>query len=223
MKIIILGNDMSDKYKKLEHVPYVPNYKKMGITPYKSDLGKVNNSDFLARSKITDIKSNLKTDDDSSEFLHENDNPRIRNTNIAISKNVPYAEVSEMSPLKSSSIPNSGNNMERTWVSIDGDIIDDVGFDNVNSSSDNNINEEEYMTVSENELDPVENNDESNHIGDYVLMFNDKIISSGNLENIQQEVRALIFGEHDTYKEANVEDLVVLKKIPIKIGVFIDS
>jgi hypothetical protein len=58
--------------------------------------------------------------------------------------------------------------------------------------------------------------------GDYVVLLNDRLISKGTLEFIEQEVKDLVFGQHKLIPDAvPAEDLTVLKKMKIKVGVFL--
>lgn len=183
------------KYPKIEHSPYVPHYRQMKITPILQD----GNSGFIAATSIPESEDNT-------------DNPRLRKPGIATSKHMPYAEVGDMLP-KTESVPNIGNNIEHTWVGVDGDIVDDLGINEEVSNLDS-----EYAVVKDDEVEVVEN------IGEYVLIFNGEIISTGSLSLVQEDVRALIFGEHALSKNNNisVDDLIVLKRVPIKVGVFIE-
>ncbi len=187
------------KMEKIEYSPYVPNYKKMGISP---EISNIENNNF-----------NLKTD---SQF----DNKRVRNNGIALSKNVPYAEASESVHIQY--VPNIGNNIEHTWVGVDGNVIDDL---NMNSDTD------DYVTVSDNEVELIDRKISTSNtsssdkdIGDYVVIYEGNIISSGSLDVVQKDVRDLIFGEHELSKDLSIEaeDLIVLKKISIKVGVFLE-
>lgn len=62
-------------------------------------------------------------------------------------------------------------------------------------------------------------------IGDYVLMVFGKLILTGPLDQIQNRVKQLIYGEDSTFANVHVSsnDIIVLKRIGIKIGVFIEE
>lgn len=195
---------MSEKFKKINKIdysPYVPNYKKMGIEPT-----------YQISSKAQDFYAPHNQSLSNKHYL-DNDNPRIRKPDIAVSKNVPYAEVSEMAPVHS--VPNIGNNIEHAWVGVDGHIIDDAELN------------EDYAVVSEDEIQTVseeKNNKNSTNIGEYVLIFNGEIVSTGSLDMVEKDVKSLVFGEHELCNNFNitVEDLIVLKRVSIKVGVFIE-
>lgn len=135
--------------------------------------------------------------------------PASRRRPPPLVKNVPYAEPVDTTNMHSASMPNVGNNMEQTWVGLNGDasyVIDDLDQEN------------ESIELEYNEAEP---NKES--IGEYVLIYDGSIISSGNLELVQSEVKDILFGQHNLSKNKNieVEDLIVLKRVPIKVGVFL--
>lgn len=62
-------------------------------------------------------------------------------------------------------------------------------------------------------------------IGEYILMVLGKLIASGTLDNIEMRVKAIIYGEDPAFKglEVGLDDIVVLKRVALKIGVFIDG
>jgi len=127
------------------------------------------------------------------------------------SKNMPYIEA----PLSAvrDCIPNVGNNVEQSWVGLDSHIIDDMNLD----SGFNEVSESELIEFLEDDYVKSES------IGDYVLIYKGSIISSGTLDYVQNEVKQMIFGTHDLCDGVNIdtEDLIVLKKVQIKVGVFL--
>lgn len=58
----------------------------------------------------------------------------------------------------------------------------------------------------------------------YLLIVNGTAVCSGPLDEIQEQARALIFGEHELCdgNAVPVEDLIVLKRASIKVGVFLE-
>lgn len=195
--------------------PYVPQYQLMGIEPqeYKS-------ATLPSNARI--VESNL-------------DNPRVRQMDLQ--------KPLEPSRQSNNYIPNVGNNMDQTWSGIDGDIIDDMEEVNLDHSMiDNNdfiseeffksynhaqLPEHEYNkhTIIENKTDDdfssIVKNLESNS---YLLLINDVAICSGPLEDIQEQARALVFGEHELCggSPIPVEDLIIMKKVSIKMGLFLE-
>lgn len=59
----------------------------------------------------------------------------------------------------------------------------------------------------------------------YLLLLDGQAICSGPLNEIEEEVNALIFGEHELCqdKSFNENDILVLKKVKIKVGVFLEG
>lgn len=63
---------------------------------------------------------------------------------------------------------------------------------------------------------PVENN--------YILMVLGKVVMHGSIEQIESKIKAIVYGEDaDFSKDISVDDIVVLKRLKIKIGIFIDE
>jgi len=148
-------------------------------------------------------------------------------------------------------VPNVGNNMEHTWSSVDGSLIDDLSGDSVfqHEMIDNNEfvtdqalglshNQTETVTaqlskpfMTEKDLQEVIKDTDLSSLShdnieddEYVLLVNSVVFAVGTLSVIQKETKALIFGEHEVCdgNPVPVEDLLVLKKVKIKIGVFLD-
>ena len=220
----------SDRNKTVAHTPYVPQYQQLGIEPeeYKNPLSPLG-------THVTIVKP---------EPLPK-DNPRVPRSVIRQS----YAEA-VASPIGRGKgpVPNVGNNMEHTWSSIDGEIIDDLTESKVDPNHemiDNNdfvdmevdavsiISSEEEFTnknfLTEEDLKAVIKEDncsvfQSLPEGDCILMVNDIVICSGLTNDIEEQVRDLIFGEHKLYggSPVDINNIVVLKKVKIKVGVFLE-
>ena len=192
----------SDTFK-----PYIPQYQTRGIEPeeYVSPLAP--NYSLVVKS----------------ESLPK-DNPRAPRAVVR----QPYAEAVP-SPIGRGKgpVPNVGNNMEHTWSSIDGEIIDDISsnLEENHPMIDNN----EFVTPVALELSeepnvlevPVVSEPESNNFlteeelkdalkeedlhsilgklgeGDYLLLVSGVAICSGSLDDIEDVTRDLIFGEHE--------------------------
>jgi hypothetical protein len=89
---------------EVAYKPYVPQYQVHGIEPAEYNNGSVPGNVILSRPKPLPL-----------------DNPRGRRSPIQ----QPYATVTA-SPIGKGAVPNVGNNMEHTWSSVDGEIIDDL-------------------------------------------------------------------------------------------------
>ena len=59
--------------------------------------------------------------------------------------------------------------------------------------------------------------------GSYLLIVNDVPIISGPLEEVQEQATAMVFGEHELCEgqPVDIEDIVVLKRISLKVGLFL--
>lgn len=214
-------------------MPYVPNYIVQGIEPHRVGA----NNPFGIKTRAT-VVNNPK-----EEALN---NPRLRSLPImpglgGISKStIPYAEVATAMPYKYPSamtLPNVGNNIENTWNTLDNEIIDDIGLEEIDPKSqmiDNNDymygQPKEQYTHSHTQTHAQAYENTSNFTVDlddneYILAMNGSIIATGSLKEIENEITKLVFGEHELCagKQISADDLIVLKKVNIKIGVFIDG
>lgn len=60
-------------------------------------------------------------------------------------------------------------------------------------------------------------------VGEYILMVSGKIVHTGSLGIIESAARAILYGESESFQEeVNVDDIVVLKRVGISVGIFID-
>ena len=191
--------------------PYVPQYKLRGLEPEQIP------SAFIA------------SEASKKAFLTKHapvisyDNPRTRPP-PTISVNVPYAETVDTFLSKDQTLPNVGNNMETTWAGVDEMVVDDLGINqNIDPNApmiDNNENDpSNYSDIPNTIQKPralqIEDGQVENH--DYMLIVNKEIISTGSLEQIQDEVRSLVI-EHDI----PIEAIIVFKQMKIKMGIFIE-
>jgi len=209
--------------------PYVPQYQVRGVEPqeYKSPLAPGYQSEIAKPST---------------------DNPRQPRPVIR----QPYAEA-VTSPIGRGRglLPNVGNNMEQTWSSVDGEIVDDL----VEAPPDETpmVDNNEYVSnealglqpgsplVVEYDEDDSEDDPEEieystelgsllyqtlSHMdgGDYLLLIKGNVIEVGPLEHIQEVTRLLVFGEHEQYQgnPVPVDDILVIKKAKIEVGVFLE-
>jgi hypothetical protein len=63
------------------------------------------------------------------------------------------------------------------------------------------------------------------NVGEYILMVFGKLISCGNLSKIENEIKSIMYGENSLFsgKEIEIDDIVVLKRMNIKVGIFVDG
>lgn len=226
-----------DRKIPTSYKPYVPAYEVHGISPIE-----------IAPASVPAVQKQLSR---NAPVVSRN-NPRIRPTQI-FRKNVPFADIpTTESPVGNGPLPNIGNNVEANWVSVDGDDFDDVFLDEEGDQLhkatlepdrpmiDNNLDDpNNYQDIPEEVPPPPENRPtymvddpeeekvaEALDIGadDYVLIVSGNILSIGNLDVVQEEVRALCFGEHEINKtnDITLDDIIVLKRVKLKVGVFLE-
>lgn len=210
-----------------EQKTYIPQYKLLGVDPEMHAVAKV-----PPKAPVS---------------LGSTDNARLPKPPMR--NNQPYAEAVH-SPIGRGRgpLPNVGNNMEQTWSSVDDKIVDDVfTFDPNEKMIDNN----DFVAESSFELHKdhgnkvsfdlptnneslaynaiiSENDGELSSIvkqleeDDYLILVNGVSLCSGASSYIEEVTKSLLFGEHKLFDgPVPIEDLVILKKIKIKIGVFV--
>lgn len=197
----------------VEHKPYVPQYQILGVEP-----GEFRSATVPSNTPISKGNS---------------DNPRAKKIGLR----QPYA-VAVDSPIKGTdTLPNVGNNVEQTWSSVDSEIVDDLQDIDVNQAIDNN----EYVTDTAlgnggpikiaKVSDKIKLNDSDDLLSivhdleenSYLLIVSGVAMCSGPVLEIEEQARALVFGEHE-YCDGSpipVEDIVILKRVPIKMGLFL--
>ncbi len=213
--------------------PYVPQYQLMGVEP--EEYNSPTSASYKIAQSVKPQPLPL-------------DNPRASRPLIR----QPYAEAVP-SPIGRGKgpIPNVGNNIEQTWSSVDGEIVDDLDVP-MEEMIDNNdfVTEEALGEVSIVERDPHEKEMVSapktfltedelqnalkeeflNEIikqlpeGDYLLLLDDNAVCSGPLEEVQEQARGLVFGEHPLChgQAVPLEDIVVVKRVQLKVGLFLE-
>jgi len=58
----------------------------------------------------------------------------------------------------------------------------------------------------------------------YVLIIREQPIFSGTLEQIEEQTRLILYKENPHFKDKNIrtEEIVILKRVPVNVGVFVD-
>lgn len=115
------------------------------------------------------------------------------------------------------SVPRTGSSLDQSFVDLNGELVDDAVLDPAHCMIDNN-----------NFVDPDLVEDTTDMVvdrNDFYLFVKDQFIRSGSLELIENEVKELVFGDHVLCENNNIteNDIVVLKKVNIKIGVFLEQ
>lgn len=209
--------------------PYIPQYQLKGVEPevYNSPMAPGN----VTHSRATD--SLPKT------------NPRASRSMVR----QPYAEaVPSPIGVGKGPIPNVGNNMEQTWSSVDGELIDDIseemlgqpmidnndyvseaalGLPEKEESTDDVDNTKKFLT--KDELQSVIQNEEALNFSqlkedEYVLIVDGSVVCSGDLENVQDLTRAMVFGENELWpnEPVSIDDIIILKRVKLKVGLFLE-
>ena len=108
-----------------------------------------------------------------------------------------------------------------------GHIIDNNAFvdfrygDIDNRAHDNDLLDEAFPNY-----DPIEPEEQNTpQVGEYILMVLGKLITSGNIDKIEKQVRDIMYGDSDVFKgkEISINDIVVLKRVEIKVGIFVSE
>jgi hypothetical protein len=60
-------------------------------------------------------------------------------------------------------------------------------------------------------------------VGEYILMVNGKLMLTSNIQAVEQKVKRILYKEEEEFSndDIGVDDIVVLKRIDIRIGVFL--
>lgn len=227
IKVKIYKNPARDKVEV--HSPYVPQYQLMGVEPLEHK---------------SSIKSNMP---DSSVSLGPKEIPKDQKSYI---RKLPYAEVASL-PIGNGLglIPNVGNSIEHTWAGVDDEIVDDIyeKLDSNHPMVDNNdfvsvkalglVEDSNYEKktlskpfLTENILKNALEEDNLSSIinkleeDEYCLLVKGEVIVSGPFTHIEDQTRLLVFGEHELYNgnPVSIDDLMVIKRVKIKIGVFLE-
>lgn len=105
------------------------------------------------------------------------------------------------------------------FPSLDGEVIEeDMSMDS--HIMDNN----EHVNYGFN-LKPPPSKVKSPSIGDFVLMVSGKVVNHGTHDFILAQAKSILYGEHPNYlsKTVQLDDIVILKRLGLKVGVFIDE
>ena len=207
--------------------PYVPQYQVLGLDPKEHESRTLPANVLITRGSSSD------------------DNPRIRRPSVRL----PYAEVADtFLSIGNDPIPNVGNNIEQTWSAIDGEIIDDISGEVVPAPISELIDNNDYVSMGEiqdNEkvvsddnrpfitkdvevIEAVEGDVDDSLLNvpddQYILILKGKIVHIGSKKEVENLVSAMVFGElpAPNNESVPVEDIIVLKKIKIKVGLFLE-
>lgn len=202
----------------VSHKPYVPQYQVLGVEPQEYKSSTIPSNTKIASSNV--------------------DNPRTKN--ITLRQELPSNNTRHK---VNSYLPNVGVNREQTWSSVDAEIIDDLDGSSLDHEFiDNNdyITNEALGIAAEHQPQLTEVGRSADHqqkdVEDilcilqdlendsYLLIVNGVCLCSGPLNEIQEQARALVFGEHELCEgnPIDVENLIIIKKVTIKMGLFLE-
>ena len=210
----------SNPLRKVEkpYTPYVPHYQMKGIQP-----AEVGGAQIDTKSNPTPNRVNIITAMPGPQ----------RTTPTIVSRNVPYASLTQSNFGSSPGfipLPNNGNNIEQTW---NGDLVEEsVQLSDADEIVDNN----EFIDIESLQI-PSKFDDQANEnpslenesgemvisIGEFVLLVDGNVMIVGSQEEVQEAVQAILFGEFPGVGQKNMDDLIVLRRVEVKAGVFIGS
>jgi hypothetical protein len=123
---------------------------------------------------------------------------------------------------------------EEMLVSVDGTGLDSEGKE-IPFENGHVIDNNDYVNLGYNSIpnrpqpkgqEPeLEENAAAPRVGDYILMVLGKLITSGSINKIETRVRSIMYGDDKSFNgiEVSMDDIVVLKRVDIKVGIFVDG
>jgi len=230
-----------ERNKPAVHKPYVPQYQSLGIEPseYKSPLapgfkiqppspGSTDNPRTQrpnirqqpyaeavpspigrGRGPIPNVGNNMEQTwsgvdgeivDDISESLDPNQ-PMVDNNEFVSANALGLTDEEEYTEIGGDAINQvreASNNIEKSFLT-----------ENVLQ----NALQEEYLSKLIKQLEEDE----------YCILVDGSAVCSGPIDYIQEQTRSLVFGEHELYhgNPVSVDDILVIKRVKIKVGVFL--
>lgn len=188
--------------------PYVPQYQILGVEPEEYKSPTLPNGTLIAKSNV----GNPRTD--------------------RITVKQPYAEMSDDKSINGN-MPNIGNNMEQTWVSVDSDFSENLH--NFNKMIDNNdfIDDNLGINDEQDQQDPVHHSKESDiplsvlqdlKDNSYLLIVNGVCLCSGDMHEVEDQAKSLVFGDHPACNgiPISLDDILIIKRVSIKVGLFLE-
>lgn len=131
--------------------------------------------------------------------------------------------------------PQAHPNTDDSFMGIDSSFFDENGEVSVESGHiiDNNdfvsfgvpTSQSPLPKPSVNEKINEEENVDSPKVGDYILMVFGKLITAGSVKFIESKVKDIMYGDDPSFSglDVSADDIVVLKRVNIKVGIFIDE
>jgi hypothetical protein len=187
--------------------PYVPQYKEMNLQPMRYPARQVPPAEpapnFFGFNKKREAQSSIPP------------------------TNVPYAEIGHKP--HSTQALNVGNNIENGWTTAKNltpnafeTVEQSVPFNPNQPMIDNNDYHIDFNTPIPSrpplkvESPPVKSG--VPNIGEYVLVLNDEVVFMGTTEAVEEQLLSLAFDQ-----DFKMEDLVVMKRVGVKLGAFVSE
>jgi hypothetical protein len=223
-----------ERNKSVPFQPYTPQWQLRGITPVPAATGEAATQRGYTETERKSVPLAVRVlPKADSKIANKEQHPKNRN--------LPYAEAVEMSSqiVGRTVLPNVGNIIENAWSGMDEIIFDEDGetfVDPDRAMIDNNFDDEtNYAHIPQAIKSPPETQVKDEEIvmvfdasqlnidyDEYLLLVKGEVVSTGHLDQIQEEVQAFVFNEHPSSKEnIAIDDLVVLKRVKVKVGVFL--
>jgi len=111
--------------------------------------------------------------------------------------------------------PGESFGFEMPPLKVDSSIIDNNEFVDLTLSNQQRQDSGQQIDNSEAKSDIKSN--------EYILMIYGKIIETGPISMIEELISSIVYGEHPSLKDISLDDMVVLKRVSIKFGVFLDE
>jgi hypothetical protein len=169
-------------------------------------MDKNNNEDDIIKNPARSISFPQRAYE--PEYVKMGIDPEIKN--IKVGRDVPDIEAAlDGMPI---------DDLDNAMSIMDGHIIDNNDFVSFPINPNPTI-------VSKNREPSTTTISEQPKVGDYILMVLGKMIVSGSLDVVQSRVKSIIYGDDVSFRDMNVsaDDIVVLRRVGIKIGVFLDE
>ena len=114
--------------------------------------------------------------------------------------------------------------LPETYSSADGELYDEDGNEVELEDGNQIIDNNDFVDFDLYDVQPTDHL-RTPEVGEFILMVFDKPIMAGDLETVENKVKDIIYGDDKDYMEVSVsmDDIVVLKRVGIKLGVFIEK
>ncbi len=141
--------------------------------------------------------------------------------------NTPAPYTPEYKRLKVNPILQDFSSLDGEFISTTGSAEVEPSFSSENSQPITNshiLDNNENVSYGFGLKPPPPKNTEPSEIGEFVLMVFGTVVSHGNHEQVLAEAKSILYKEHPNFldKKVQINDIVVLKKIRLKAGVFLD-